>query len=48
MCRLTVHNLDGSFVDFQKALRVRLNISRNEPLVIKQIDGDYVLDIETG
>ncbi|KAF9653914.1 hypothetical protein BDM02DRAFT_3182353 [Thelephora ganbajun] len=38
---------DSSFADFQKALRARLNISKNEPLVIKQIDGDYTLDIET-
>ena len=48
VCRLTTHNPDGSFADFQKALRVRLNISNNEPLVIKQLDGDYTLDIETG
>jgi len=47
-CRLTTHNADGSFADFQKALRVRLNISKKEPLVIKQLDGDYTLDIETG
>jgi len=47
-CRLTVHRADGSFADFQKALRVRLNVPGNEPLVIKQIDGDYTLDIETG
>lgn len=48
-CRLTSHHhVDGSFADFQKALRLRLNISKNEPLVIKQIDGDYTLDIETG
>ena len=47
--RLTIHRLaDGSLADLQKALRVRLNISKNEPLVIKQIDGDYTLDIETG
>ena len=45
---LTIRNADGSFADFQKALRARLNISKNEPLVIKQIDGDYTLDIETG
>lgn len=47
-CRLTTHNPDGSFADFQTALRVRLNVSDSEPLVIKQIDGDYTLDIETG
>lgn len=47
-CRLTTHNADGSFADFQKALRVRLNIPKNEPLVVKQLDGDYTLDIETG
>ena len=47
-CRLTTHNADSSFADFQKALRARLNISKNEPLVIKQIDGEYTLDIETG
>lgn len=46
--RLTTRNPDGSLADFQKALRVRLNISKNEPLVIKQMDGDYTLDIETG
>lgn len=46
--RLTIHNTDGSFADLQKALRARLNISKDEPLVIKQIDGDYALDIETG
>lgn len=46
--RLTTHEPDVSFADFQKALRVRLNITKNEPLVIKQIDGDYTLDIETG
>ena len=45
---LTIHNADGSFADLQKALRARLNISKNEPLVIKQVDGDYTLDIETG
>lgn len=47
-CRLTTHNPDDSFADFQTALRVRLNVSDSEPLVIKQIDGDYMLDIETG
>ena len=47
-CRLTIRNTDGSFADLQKALRTRLNISKNEPLVIKQVDGDYTLDIETG
>ena len=46
--KLTIRNSDGSFADLQKALRTRLNISTNEPLVIKQIDGDYTLDIETG
>jgi hypothetical protein len=45
---LTIPDADGSFADFQKALRLRLNVSKNEPLVIKQIDGDYTLDIETG
>ena len=45
---LTLHDTDGSFADFQKALRTRLNISKDEPLVIRQIDGDYTLDIETG
>jgi len=48
VCRLTTHDPDGSFADFQKALRARLNIPKNEPLVVKQIDGDYMLDIETG
>ena len=48
VCKLTTHHPDGSFTDFQKALRVRLNISKNEPLVIKQIDGGCMLDIETG
>lgn len=47
-CGLTVRGSDGSFADFKKALRARLNISKHEPLVIKQIDGDYTLDIETG
>ena len=47
-CGLTIRRADGSFTDFQKALRVRLNIPKNEPLVVKQIDGDYTLDIETG
>jgi hypothetical protein len=46
--RLTFHNADGSLADFQKALRARLNISKNEPLAVKQLDGDYTLDIETG
>lgn len=46
--KLTTRNIDGSFADFRTALRVRLNISDNESLVIKQIDGDYTLDIETG
>lgn len=48
MYRLTTFHPDGSFADFQKALRARLNILKNEPLVVKQIDGDYMLDIETG
>ena len=48
MCGLTAFNPDGSFADFQKALRTRLNIPKDEPLVVKQIDGDYMLDIETG
>jgi hypothetical protein len=48
VCKLTTYHPDGSFADFQKALRARLNILGNEPLVIKQIDGDYMLDIETG
>lgn len=46
-CRLTICDADGSFADFQKALRARLNISKTGPLIIKQIDGDYALDIET-
>ena len=46
--KLTTRNTDGSFADFQQALRLRLSISKNDPLVIKQIDGDYTLDIETG
>ena len=45
---LTFYDAGGSFTDFQKALRARLNVLENEPLVIKQIDGDYTLDIETG
>jgi hypothetical protein len=45
--RLTTHDTGSSFADFKKALRARLNIT-NGPLVIKQIDGDYTLDIETG
>ena len=48
VCRLTTFNPDGSFADFHKALRTRLNIPKDEPLVVKQIDGDYMLDIETG
>ena len=46
--KLTLRHTGGPFADFQKALRARLNISKNEPLMIKHIDGDYTLDIETG
>ena len=46
--KLTTPDADGPFADLQQALRLRLNLSKNEPLIIKQIDGDYTLDIETG